>query len=428
MKKAICMLLAFLGTGACAFAQGHPARHDRSDTRLIGYEEKSESAYHHLRSNAPDEFNSDGVPHFIVFGDDRKFLLGIGGYVKVTGSMDWGHPVESPDEFTTSNIPVGPTDGNGAAFKFSARQSQIFINFVALPGSENQIGAFFSMNFLNDYAPVLQFAYLKYRGFQAGYDYSLFGDPAAGPPMIDYEGPNAVTAIPVAGIRYGVDFGRGKSWNFSVGAEMPQISVTNLDGHTAAVSQRVPTFPLALKYSWDGGDSWLRFAAVVRNLYYRDLLASSNVDKVGYGIQLSGSAKILPDLTAYYEGVFGKGIANMIQDTDGQGIDLCPSANGQTLNTVKAWGAYGALQYDWSPKVFSTVGYSHVRTYANTSDIIANAMDSQYRYAQYAFGNLFWNISPIFQTGIEYIWGRRVDYGGAKAGDSRLQAMVQLNF
>lgn len=89
-------------------------------------------------------------------------------------------------------------------------------------------------------------------------------------------------------------------------------------------------------------------------------------------------------------------------------------------------GAYGALQYDFSPSVFASASYSHVRTYAK--GCVPPSADNQYRYAQYAAGNLFWNITPILQTGVEYIYGRRVNYDGTQAHDSRLQAMLSLSF
>lgn len=205
-------------------------------------------------------------------------------------------------------------------------------------------------------------------------------------------------------------------------------SITDADGHGAyKVNQRVPDIPAFIRWSWNEGAGWLRLSAVMRNMLYHNPSAGKNVDKVGYGFQLSGSAQMLPGLTAYYSGIYGKGIASYIQDLAGCGMDMAPSAdNPYILDTVKAWGAYGALQYDFSPSVFASASYSHVRTYAK--GCVPPSADNQYRYAQYAAGNLFWNITPILQTGVEYIYGRRVNYDGTQAHDSRLQAMLSLSF
>lgn len=381
-----------------------------------------------LGDNAPGEFSNTSSPALSFVSKRGKFIMGAGGYIKVTAGLDMGHPVDSPDEFSTSAIPMQHMEGNGAKFNVSAMQSQIYLNFVALPATDNQVGGFISANFLNDYTPVLQFAYLRYRGFQAGYDYTLFSDPDAGAPTIDFTGPNAFTAITTTGLRYGVEFGTDKKWKFSVGAELPNVSLTAVPRKSKAVSQRVPDIPVALKYSWGNGDSWIRMSGLLRNLYYRDELTAKNVDKIGYGIQLSGSMKLAAPLTFYYQGVWGKGIANYIQDLEGGNMDLAPSSDGTTLNTVPVWGAYGGLQWNITDRLNCSATYSHVRTYADNYSVGDINRDSQYRYAQYVVANIYYNINQYLQAGAEYIWGRRVNYNGMKCADNRAQVCLQFSF
>ena len=154
------------------------------------------------------------------------------------------------------------------------------------------------------------------------------------------------------------------------------------------VNQRVPDIPAFIRWSWDEGSGWLRLSAVMRNMLYHNPFSGKNVDKVGYGFQLSGSAQVLPGLTAYYQGLYGKGTASYIQDLAGCGMGYGPIR----LQSVhprhsEGMGAYGRLQYDFSPSVFASASYSHVRTYAK--GCVPPSADNQYRYAQYAAGNLF---------------------------------------
>ncbi len=51
-----------------------------------------------------------------------------------------------------------------------------------------------------------------------------------------------------------------------------------------------------------------------------------------------------------------------------------------------------------------------------------------YSYGQYAVGNVMWQITPMLQCGLEYIYGRRVNMDGAQAHDNRLQTMLQVSF
>ena len=142
-----------------------------------------------------------------------------------------------------------------------------------MPGDKNQLGVYFNFNLTgngNDYGFNLCYAYIKYRGFTVGYDYSLFSDMAAAPPSIDNEGPCGFTAIPngVIDYRYNIN----SKWSVAIGAEMPMVSATTGE-NTYVVNQRVPDIPAYVQYSWGGGKSWLRFSGIMRNMLYRDELS-----------------------------------------------------------------------------------------------------------------------------------------------------------
>lgn len=382
-----------------------------------------------LHENAPKIKGTPDVPRFAVHGKEGKYYMGIGANIKAVALYDFGSPISNDNLFTTSAIPMNLAPGNGGEFNFSAQQSNIYLNVVALPGSKNQLGAYVSINFLgNDYAPNLQLAYLKYRGFTAGYNYSLFTDAAASPATIDYEGPNAFTCQIHGNIYYEHPFGKKKEWKAGIGIDMPAMSST-YSTHTAAVTQRVPDIPFYIQRSWCGGKGWLRVSGIVRNLYYRNESAQKNVDRVGWGIKASGMTPVAGGLTAYYQAVYGKGIASYIQDLGGTGMDLMPDPdNASRLDAVKAWGGFGALQYNFSPKLSCTAIYSHVRAYAKQYSDSSVPWNSGYKYAQYILGNMFYNVNSIVQVGVEYIYGRRVDFDGSQAHDNRLQAMLQVSF
>lgn len=384
------------------------------------------NSYNTLHHNAPQHINMNNVPRFALIGKEGKFYIGIGADVKVMPVYDFGNPISNPNSFTTAAIPMNIKPGNGAQFKLSAQQSLIYLNVVAMPGSKQQIGAYVAFNFLgNNYTPKLTHAYLKYHDLTAGYTYTIFSDVAASPATIDYEGPNAMTAIPHCMIAYEPYLGAAKSWRVGVAIDIPEDSYTN-SSHTEHVSQRLPDIPFYVQRYFNGEDGWIRLAGMVRNLYYRNTLAQRNVDKVGGGIVLSGKMPLAGGLSGSFSAVWGKGIASYIQDLNGEGMDLLPaSADASSLKAVEAWGAYGSLLYTFSPKLFSSLTYSHVRTYARCEPSMAIP---GYRYAQYVAANTFYNINSIAQVGVEYLYGRRVDYGGVQAHDNRLQALLRVSF
>lgn len=425
------LLLPAFGTVFTGMSQNHPAATPWHEVTIInpsaGSHTPQVDVYDIFLENAPKAYHISGAPRFAIEGKDGKFYLGIGGTAKATVSFDWGNPIDNAYDFTTSAIPMQPSPGNGGLYQFSAATSGLFLNFVGMPGSKDQVGAYINFNFTgngNDYGFNLYYAYIKYRGFTVGYDFSLFSDMAAIPPSIDNEGPNALTAIPNGVIDYRHSF--NPHWSVGIGAELPMVSATDGSG-TTTVNQRVPDIPAYVQYSWDKGKSWLRFSGIVRNMMYRDVVADRNRDCCGWGVKMSGSASLCPAVTAYYQAAYGKGITSYFQDLYEGGLDMVPDGEGR-LKAVEAWGGYIGLQYNLSPSVFATTTYSHLRNYADRYPGGSTDWGGQYRYAQYALANVIWNITPQISTGLEYIYGRRVDMDGVSRHDNRIQTMLQITF
>lgn len=387
--------------------------------------------YSSLNENAPRHVNINNVPRFAVFGKEDKFYLGLGANITLVGEYDFGNPVSDANFFTTSAIPMTIPGGNGAKMRFTAQQSGIYLNVVALPGSDHKIGAYVAFNFLNDnYSPYLQHAYLKFHDITAGYTYTLFSDVAAAPALIDYEGPNAMATIPHALIAYEPYIGKNRGWRLGVALEMPEDSYTDA-AHTVAVSQRFPDIPFYVQKLWASGNGWVRVAGIVRNLYYRNTLAAHNIDKVGWGIHASGKIPVTSSFSASFSAIYGEGIASYIQDLNGEGMDLMPSGTGtDRLKAVKAWAGYGSLTYQFTPRLFSTATYSHVRAYAPrySSATADTPWGASYSYAQYLAVNTFYQFNKIAQLGVEYLYGRRVDRSGAQAHDNRVECMLRVSF
>lgn len=417
---------AFAQTPHTGFAKGHHDYFSRHRQELPTDSDGQDHMRRTLAENAPGA-HLPGTSDFAFAGRNNKFYLSLGGFARFTASYDFGNVLDDPNEFVTANIPTEKRAGDGGLVQFSAMQTHLCLNFVALPESKNKIGFFIGGNFLNNYAPHMQYLYIRWRGLKVGYDYSGFVNPAAGVPTIDYEGPNAYTSIPLGMISYEIKFGKNKEWLAGGALQMPQYSVTTGQG-SSTVTQRIPDIPAYIQYAWGGGASSVRLSGMLRNMQYRDDILAKNFNKVGWGLQLSGAAQINPFLTAYYQAMYGDGIASYIQDLSGHHMDLVPSSVPGKMDCVKAWAGYLGLQYNFSKNVFATTTYSHVRTYADPYKGGELPWDDQYRYAQYAVANLFYKINSHLQTGIEYIYGRRVNYDGSQGHDNRFQVMFQANF
>lgn len=374
---------------------------------------------------APTEFPENGSPNFVLAGKDNKFYLGFGGMVKATASFDWGTPIDNSYAFTTSEIETDPRPGNGARWLFGARSSALYANFVAFPNDKNQVGAYLNFNFHNDnYAPQLQYAYLRWRGVTAGYTYSLFTDMGASAPSIDYQGPNSFTGVQLATVNLTQRFGPGRRMRAAIGFSQSQTSVTDGNG-AEQVAQRVPDIPAYVQMEF-GSDAHLRLSGIVRNLYYRNLVTNRNVDRIGWGVKLSGSGTIAGSLSGYFQALIGAGISSYYQDLTDGGMDMCYGGDGE-LHPLRSWGAYGGLQYDFTDRLHLSGAYSHIRLYPGEGETLPDCA-AAYTYAQYAVGTLLYDMNDFISCGVEYVWGRRVQPDGSQRHNNRIQTCLQLNF
>ena len=389
------------------------------------------NVYKILVENAPQNPSIKDVPRFTLVGKESKFYLGMGANVKMVGDFDWGSPVSNPNIFAPKDILMNTEDGNRGQTLFSVGQSNIYWNFVALPGSKNQVGLFFDVIFLgHNSTPVIQIhhLYMKYRGFTAGYVVSTFTDLKSEPYSIDFGGPNAMTLVRHPNIYYTLKFGKDKMWTAQLGLDMPDMASFTTSSVEKKINQRMPDIPFFIQRSWAGGNGWLRASAIFRDLQFRYVGDGGgkigNKSEFGWGIKLDGKTPICGGLSACWQGVYGKGIASYIQDLSGEGMDLITKVNGnKDMKAVPVWGAYGSLQYNFGKCAFLNFTYSQVRTYADKFQGIGDL----YKYGQYVTSNLIFNISDFAQIGVEYLWGRRMNYNGAQAHDNRLMLMLNVS-
>ena len=388
------------------------------------------TVYNILEENAPGNPNIKDVPRFTLVGKDSKFYLGMGANVKMVGDFDWGAPISNPNIFAPKDIPMSVEDGNKGQTLFSVGQSNIYWNFVALPGSKNQVGLFFDVIFLGTTSkPVMEIhhLYMKYRGFTAGYVVSTFTDLKAEPKSVDFGGPNAFTIVRHPNIYYTQKFGKDKMWTFQIGLDMPNMASFTTGTNSKKINQRMPDIPFFFQRSWADNKGWLRASAIFRDLQYRNYGTGSseigNKGVFGWGVKLDGKTPIIGGLSANYQAVYGKGVASYIQDLSGEGMDLVPSTSGKGLSSVPVWGAYGSLEYAFGKCGFWNVTYSQVRTYADSFQ----GRSDLYKYGQYVTSNLIFNISDFAQFGVEYIWGRRMNYSGIQNHDNRIMLMLNVS-
>lgn len=425
MKKTLLLITTALAVGTISFSAS-AQRDSRLETDdvvkpLVGNAPASE-VKDALEQNAPQTPNDNGLPRFAIVGKERQFYLGIGAQFLGEAMFDFGDNMPSALDFTPSSI-TPKTPGNGGATRFAWQSSSFYMNFVAMPNSENHIGIFFKAKFTgaNNGIKVSHF-YGKYRGLTLGYTNSPFTDGAAMPMTIDSEGPNGSVSNSLFTAYWAQDF--TKNFSGAIGIDAPSADITTGNA-TTTVSQRIPAIPMYLQYAWDGGDSHIRLSGIYRPMQYRNLTSAKNSAVQGGGVQLSGMVNIGGGLSAQYDATYGVGIGSYLQDDSDLGLDAVATTDPGKMKAVKSMGLTAGLNYAITPKLSCNVMYSHLTNWLPDGAVIDK---DTYRYGDYAAANIIYTFNKFLSAGVEYDYGHRKDFAGEGLHSNRIQAQLAVTF
>lgn len=397
--------------------------HEVGVTSIIGNDSvESHKVEKVFKTNAPSAPNENGLPRFAIVGKDGKFYFGIGAQFLGEAVVDWGDEMPSPVLMVPAAI-TSASEGNRSSTRFGWQSSSIYMNFVAMPGDNDQVGIFFKANFMgNGNGFNVYHFYAKYRGLTAGYTTGVFTDAAAQPFTIDYEGPNGYPDLTLFTVYWQQSF--KNNFSVAIGLDAPSASMT-FGNLSSQVNQRIPAMPFYLQYAWNKCNSHVRLSGIVRPLQYRNLQLSKNKTLPGWGIQLSGITNVTDALSVQFNGVYGKGISNYIQDDNGLGLDAVEIAGTGKICTVASMGLTAGLTYALNPKLTLNSVYSHLLNSFHRASAIEG---HTYRYGDYVSANLIYAVNKFVSTGIEYDYGHRCAVDGTSLHTNRLQCQLAVTF
>lgn len=414
MKKRLALiLLAFLFTGFYSHAQAQ-----KVNVVSVSQERDIHNFYTMMKEAFPLAFKDPAAPRFIFFDDNKDFIFGIGGYVQMNGVYDF-NGLPDYNLFNTYQIQPNGKQG-GSSYGLTLGQSKLFFKLV---GNTNvgRLVSYIEMQFEGpDNTPKLQQAFVQFKGFTLGKAWSTFGDMTSVPVTIDQEGPSSAIEIRQPMIRY--TFGFREKFQASLALEYAGTNYTTGD-YTRTIRQKIPDIPLNVRFTGENG-SHVQVGAVLRNISYQNAVTNKDKIRTGWGVMGSGKINMGEYNSFMFQGVYGRAIANYIQDISGLGYDLIPEAGEQgKLKTPAMWGVFGAIQHNWSPTVYSSLIYSYARM--ETQGVLPS---TDYKYAQFAAANLLWNFTEFGTTGIEYEYGRRNNFDKKYGNGNRINLMIQYRF
>lgn len=367
-------------------------------------------------------FQDPLAPYFLLMSKDASLAMGIGGAVRMRGYFDWGGAMPT-SAFIPSAINVVPDPTSRRAIGSTPAGTSLFFRVIGRNKRLGEYQLYIEANF-NGYKARdfhLKKAYATINDWTVGYATSTFSDPAACPPTVDSQGPNNKYAHTAVLVRWMHPFGR--RWIVAASLETPENSIGTDGTQTAKVTQYVPDAAAFCQYNF-GPECHVRLAGLLRSLPYRDIRSSTNRNVFGWGVQLSTRFNIIDPLVCYAIVNGGRGTGSYGGDLSVGAYDLV--ADPSTPGSLYAPGSFGwivGLQYYFAHNLFVSGAWGQNHYYPRHG-----VAADEYRYGVYGVVNVFWNLSPRIQAGVEFNVGERCNVDGAHRWARRLGAVCQFSF
>lgn len=374
-----------------------------------------------FQSTQDSYIHNPRAPRFVLVDQEGRWGLGLGGYLQAKIEYDFNNAVNNVD-FLPSAIERG---GAPTQYRMDMTNSTLFMKLV---GTNRLLGDFVLFTSGNWRGDGLGFqllnAYMSTKYFMLGYGVGSFMDLAAAPNTIDYGGPCGMMFYRTTQVmlKYGFD------WGLSMGLslEAPDVNIGANDYVSKGV-QRAPNIPLFVQYDLKGNsNNHIRLGAIMRDMYYNDMLNVSKESRVGWGAQAS-ILTTMGGLQLKGQFTIGEGIGSMVNNISNVGVDIVPDpetpGKGMLLQS-ECW--YAGVQYNFSKKFFASATYS--QTFLHSKNGYAAANPGAMQRGQYLVANFFYNMTENMQLGIEYLHGWRSNFDKKTYNANRFNISARYDF
>jgi hypothetical protein len=361
---------------------------------------------------------------FVLPGSDTSIT--IYGYVKADLIYDVNEG--NGDVFVPENISTSGKDEQ--RFRAHARQTRFGIK-TSTPTDMGPLktrfeGDFFGSGgnqiFSNSTSFRLRHAFGSVGGLLAGQTWSNFMPIESYPGTVDFNGPAGLTFIRQAQLRYTHKIDdhltlRGSVENSEFNGRAADGTVFGegrggLSGVNAGIDQ-APDITAAAVYRDDWG--LVKLAGLGR---YLGSPNDQGDGDIGWGVGLSGNAKLWPGGKVVGSFLYGDGVGRYL--INGFGQDAFVDADGD-VHSIEAFG--GAVQIRQQLTDTFAVAAAYGRSEFNDHQV-----GSDLDHVDTVHISAFWSPVQRLTFGAEAIWGDRVDADGSDDDAIRLQTSVQVNF
>jgi len=416
-------LVLLISLASSARAQTVPAdslgrRLQQVEQRLDTLGQQVQKTAKEVRQQTRSSLENAQNGRFVIQGLDKKTYLTIGGFVQADFTYSL-RPLGQETALQPASIPVPNGHTNSATF--SPRPSRFY--FRSLTKRHTNFKTWLELDLFNSdgtLTPRLRHAWAEIGPVGLGQTWSSFMDSDAFPNIIEYNAPNAMMQIRQMQIRYSTTL--GQHLHTAVSLELPdnQLRFADSTGRYAARAA-YPDVVGMLRLGTQQG-RYLRLAALLHPLTYRDQLADQLTTRLGWGVNLTGGLDVGDEDHFTFQIAYGHGIAKYINDLNTAGYDALVSRAGR-LQPIPAFTGYAFYDHWWAERWSSSVGWGYVQLQP-----VAEEAPTAFRTSNYGIINLLYVPFDFFKVGIEYQYGALQLLNNQQGAGTRLQLTMQSQF
>ena len=375
----------------------------------------------HVVLTAQDLIAQDFVGSWPMFGTDYR--MKIGGYVKLDMLYDFDGAGDKT-QFLISQIPVDgtPEAGRDGYFNMFARETRFNIDVRGGATDEPAQQLFIEMDFFDEssFSPRLRHAYVVYGNVLFGQTWTTIAEMSSIPFTIDFSGGDALFGTRTAQLRWQEQL--DDSWNWAVALEQLQSpGIYNPNSLPGEANSAIPVLAGRLTHQRSNGVHTL--AAQVQELAWDGNGLTPDASAVGWALVYAGRHNLKGGDFFTWNLAYGDGTPENIMALTGSQANAVLEPDG-TLTTRQGYSVALGYGHKWSPTLASNVAYAY--TDLENLGAASRAPDA-IQEGGLGHINLVWTDNKL-STGIEFMWGRRVNSNGQDGDATRIQAMIKYGF
>lgn len=328
--------------------------------------------------------------------------------------------------YLPQSIPVGLAPHSESYLDVHAQYSRFWLGADTTLDSGDDIRAYLEFDLsgtslgneaaTNAYGLSLRHAWVSWRGWLAGQNWSNFQDATVLPDTVDFIGAtDGSVFVRQAQLRYT----RGP---WSVSLENPDTLLTPYQGNGGRISTGSNRLPdLTARYVHRAGWGHVGIAGLLRSLRYRDQAAGISDNATGFGLSVAGRVDLGERDNLRFMLSGGEGINRYIGIAANTDAVLDAGDEMQPLDVV---AGYIAWQHVFNARYRGNLFYSRA-DYGN--DVALTGLGIT-RRLESLHGNLIWTVLPKLELGLEAIWGKRTLERGDSGELQRLHFHAKYSF